>query len=95
MPVVSSGFDWNRGARIDAAGSLALLGRGSGSGLAGSPAADCGGCLGTGARWLFELDDRGVDAGVAQELRGAQRGGVPGRPHGPKKRESCDRNVKA
>jgi hypothetical protein len=42
-------------------------------------AADCRGCLGTGARWLFEFDDIRIDTGVAQKLRGTQGGGVLGR----------------
>jgi len=52
-----------------------------GLGDLGNRAADCGGCLSTGARWLFELHDLGVDTSVAKQLRGAQGGGVLGGLH--------------
>src|SRR5690606_33242538 len=45
-------------------------------------AADRGGGLRAGARRLLELDDPGVDAGVAEQLRGAQGGGMLGGFHG-------------
>src|SRR5215468_8830597 len=48
----------------------------------GYRAADRGCRVGTGAGRLFELNDLGIDAGVAKELRSAQSGGVPGGFHG-------------
>lgn len=47
----------------------------------GNRAANCGSCLSTGARWLFELDDLGIDPSLTKELRGADGSGVLGGPH--------------